>query len=38
LDILDDYVSEELVFDVPSEKLLTTTTEQEKVWFPDYTK
>lgn len=38
LDILDDYLPEELVYDVPSEELLSEITETEKVWFPDYIK
>ena len=38
LDILDDYIPEELVYDVASEKLLSSIEEQNKTWFPDYTK
>lgn len=38
LDILDDYVPEELVYDASSEEMLSTIEEQNKTWFPDYTK
>lgn len=36
LDPLDDYLPEEIIMDAPSEDIIQKTTEQMKIWFPDY--
>ena len=36
LDVLDDYLTEELIFDAPSEDIIQTTNEQMAAWCPDF--
>lgn len=38
LDNLDDYLTEDLIFDAPTEKLIQNVNEQISTWFPDYQK
>ena len=38
LDVLDDYVPEDLVLDVTGDEMLSNIEEQEKTWFPDLQK
>lgn len=38
LDVLDDYLSEELILDAPSEDIIQTVNDQIKEWFPDYSQ
>ena len=36
LDVLDDYLTEELIFDAPSENIIESVNDQMAIWFPDY--
>lgn len=36
LDVLDDYLPEELIFDAPSEDIIQSVNDQMSTWFPDY--
>ena len=38
LDNLDDYLPEEMIVDIPTEKCIENVEEQLKTWFPDYQK
>ena len=38
LDNLDDYLPEDMILDVPTEKCVENVDEQIKTWFPDYQK
>lgn len=38
LEVLDDYLPEEITYDVASEDLISEVTEQLKIWCPDYSK